>query len=74
MLVVKIDTEKNKGNYQAVLKALEEFDIISASWETEQDIRVNIDPKLKSGATDGDLGAALSGALNSFIRRQRGSL
>lgn len=59
-LVVKLELEKNKENYQAVLKALEEFDIASASWEDEvaaQQVQVTV-PK-----DSADIGSKLSAAI-----------
>jgi hypothetical protein len=66
MLVLKIELEQNKENYQAVLKALEEFDILSASWED-----ASAKPKVVvTGKTDdGDMAAKLSAALDRSHRR-----
>lgn len=71
MLYVKIDLEKNKENLQAVLAALAEFDIASASWEDSPGtVDVSVDPKLRAASKGGDLGAAVSAALDQAHRRR----
>lgn len=72
MLIVKIELDKSKENYLAVMNALAEFDIASASWD--DGVSPQVDYKVKSGQTDpSDLGAALSAATN-FLRSRHGKL
>lgn len=67
ILNVKIELDKNKENYQAVLAALAEFDIASASWEDALDYKVEAS---LSGKTDpSDLSAAVSAAVNQQARK-----
>lgn len=63
MLVVKIELEKNKESYQAVLKALEGLDILSASWEDES---VPVQTQISATAPKGeaDLASKVSAAVN----------
>lgn len=64
MLVIRLELEKSKENYQAVVKALEGFDIASASWEDEVKQAAK---STQSGKTDpGDLAANLSAAVDSL--------
>lgn len=70
MLVVRIEIDKSKENYQAVVAALAEFDIVGAEWQTEA---TQLKPEIKSGHTDpGDLGTALSAATEFLRNRNRG--
>lgn len=66
ILTVKIEIDKNKENYQAVLKALEEFDIASASWEDDKAPAVKVD---QSARMDKNVDPA--GALSQAIDRVR---
>lgn len=70
MLYIKIDIEKNKENLQAVMAALAEFDIISASWEEPGAVDVSVDPKLRAANKGGDLSAQVSAALDQAHRRR----
>lgn len=63
MLVVKLELDKSKENYQAVMAALAEFDIASTSWE---DGSVNLD--YKSGRTGDDLSSAVSDIISRAAR------
>lgn len=69
ILNVKIEIDKSKENYQAVLSALEAFDIASASWEdkaTEYKVETSL-----SGKTDpNDLSAAVSAAVDRQQRKR----
>lgn len=71
MLIVKIEIDKSKENYQAIVAALAKFDIASAEWETAQaDV---LKPEIKSGHTDpSDLGTALSAATEFLRNRNHG--
>jgi hypothetical protein len=66
VMVIKIDLEKSRENYQAVVDALAEFDIVSAAWETERTTA----PVAQSGKTGDDLGANLSAAIGRVSKRQ----
>lgn len=67
MLVVRIELDKSKENYQAVMQALAAFDIASAAWEDGQQPQGNMSV---SGKTDpNDLGAAVSAAVDRLRRR-----
>lgn len=75
ILTVKIEIEKDKDNYQAVVKALEGFDIASVAWEDESKApEVAVDYKIKSAAKDGDPSATLSAAVDRVMRRRSGDL
>jgi hypothetical protein len=66
MLVVRIEIDKSKENYQAVMEALAAFDIASAGWENGQD---KAKPP-RSGHTDpSDLSTGLSEAIN-YLKNQ----
>lgn len=70
MLVIKIELDKSKENYQAVVQALEGFDIASVAWE---DGVQQAAPSFQSGKTDpADLAANVSAAVDSL--RSKGGL
>ena len=56
MLVIKIDIEKSKENYQKIIDLLADYDISSAAWETNR-------PGSTRPAGD-DLGSRLSQAID----------
>lgn len=67
ILNVRIELDKSKENYQAVLAALEAFDIASASWEDRLDHGVEV---ALSGRTEpSDLTAAVSAAINQHEKK-----
>lgn len=71
MLTIKLELDKNKENYQAVLAALSEFDIVSAAWDDVENTETKI--AAKSGRSGEDLSSAISAAVNAFgNRRPRG--
>jgi hypothetical protein len=70
MLNIKIDIEQSKENYQAVVQALADFDIVSASWEGNQDGNHTV---TVSGTTDPhDMGKNLSAIVDKLEGRSRG--
>lgn len=74
-LTVKIEIDKSKENYQAVIKALEAFDIASASWEDESKApQVGVDYKIKTASKDGDPAAAVSAAVDRVKQRRQNGL
>ena len=66
ILVVRLEVEKTKENYQAVVDALAEYDVASVGWETDSK------PAPKSGQTGSDLGTNLSEAINRVRSGQGG--
>lgn len=68
MLVIRIDIEKNKENYQAVMAALADFDVDSTAWE---DVNSQVKVEAKSARTGDDLSSAISAAINA-VGRSRG--
>jgi len=63
MLVIKINSDKDKAIFQNVLRALSEFDVHSASWEDEPGTtQIKVDPPKGSGAAD--VASLLDFALN----------
>lgn len=63
MLVIRLELDKSKENYQAAMKALEDFEILSASWEDEAaPVQTKITATIPKD--DGDLGSKLSNALS----------
>lgn len=61
MLVIRIDAEKNKETFHAVVAALAEFDVIDVAWEKSH--------RPRSAPRSGDdLGAHLSNAINRASR------
>lgn len=65
MLVVKIEVERNKENYKAVMEALADFDVEYAAWENPSpDTKIDA----KSARTGDDLSSAISAAVNAFGR------
>jgi len=71
MLVIKIDAEKNKDNYKAVLAALADFDVVSAAWET--DTPQPTSPDIKSGRSGDGLSSAVSAAVKLLSEQQKGN-
>jgi len=66
MLYLKIDIEQNKENYQAVVNALKEFDIVSVSWEDGTNIGVGA----ISSEEPKELQDKLSAAVDKVKKRQ----
>jgi len=69
MLVIKLDLEKNKMNYNAALAALSDFDVASAAWETDEPKVAP--PAAKSGQTGSDLSSGLSAAIKFLADSQK---
>lgn len=67
MLTVKINLEKNTENLLAVLKALSEFDIETATWDDDPKPEV-VEPR---HGKDADLGSSLSNSINRKHRQIR---
>jgi hypothetical protein len=70
MLVIKIDAEKSKENYNAAIGALSNFDVVSAAWETEDAPKV-ADPQIKSGQSGEGLSSAVSAAVKFLSEQNR---
>ena len=71
ILTVRLEIDKNKENYRAVMDALAEFDIASASWE---DRHQEPDKRIRSGQSDpGDLSSAVSAAVTQAQNNSQGS-
>lgn len=68
MLTIKLELDKNKENYKAVMEALADFDIVSASWDGVGSEEVKIEAK--SGRTGDNLSEAISAAVNAFGNRR----
>lgn len=66
-LVIKVDIEKNKENYQAVADLLAELDIISMAWEDDAS-----ETKPRATGKPADLASSVSSAVDRMIERQRG--
>jgi len=69
-LVIKIDTEKNKENYNGVLTALSDYDVVSAAWETDEPAK-QAPAEVRSARSGSDLGTAVSAAIKLLSENQR---
>lgn len=68
ILSVKIEIEKSKENYQAVVNALSEFDVSSVAWEDESTTEVKVDPSVRMDRNI-DIAASVSQAIDRSRRR-----